>query len=58
MDRRAEIYAASDGQLLRTFYDDEYVTAVPAVTATHPRRVGRLVTGNASGKCTFWAARD
>jgi hypothetical protein len=57
MDRRAEIWAA-DGTLLRTFYDADHVTAVPAVTCTHPRRVGRLATGNASGKCTFWAALD
>ncbi|MCO5583349.1 hypothetical protein L7F22_037259 [Adiantum nelumboides] len=57
MDRRAEIWAA-DGTLLRSFYDEDHVTAVPAVTATHPRRVGRLATGNASGKCTFWAERE
>lgn len=57
MDRRAEIWAA-DGTLLRSFYDEDHVTAVPAVTATHPRRVGRLATGNASGKCTFWGERQ
>lgn len=57
MDRRAEIWA-TDGTLLRSFYDEDHVTAVPAVTATHPRRVGRLATGNASGKCTFWAPLD
>lgn len=57
MDRRAEIWAA-DGTLLRSFYDEDHVTAVPAVTATHPRKVGRLATGNASGKCTFWGERQ
>ena len=57
MDRRAEIWAA-DGTLLRSFYDEDHVTAVPAVTATHPRRIGRLATGNASGKCTFWGERE
>jgi len=54
MVRYAEIWS-DEGTLLRSFYDEDYVTAVPAVTCTHPRRVGRLGTGNASGKCTFWA---
>lgn len=54
MTRAAEIFA-SDGTLLRSLYDEEHMTAVPAVTATHPQHVGRLATGNASGKCTFWA---
>jgi WD40 repeat protein len=54
MVRHAEIWS-DEGTLLKSFYDEDYVTAVPAVTCTHPRRVGRLGTGNASGKCTFWA---
>ncbi|GAK61973.1 WD40 repeat-like protein [Moesziomyces antarcticus] len=54
MTRRAEIYAA-DGTLLRTLWDENLVTAVPAVTAMHPTRPARLVTGNASGRCTFWS---
>lgn len=54
MTRRAEIYA-SDGTLLRTLWDENLVTAVPAVTAMHPVLPGRLVTGNASGRCTFWS---
>lgn len=54
MTRRAEIYA-SDGTLLRTLWDENLVTAVPAVTCMHPVLPGRLVTGNASGRCTFWS---
>lgn len=54
MVRHAEIWS-DEGTLLRSFYDADYVTAVPAVTCTHPRRAGRLGTGNASGKCTFWS---
>ncbi len=54
MNRRAEIFSA-DGTLLRALYDEDHVTAVPAVTAMHPGLPGRLVTGNASGRCTFWA---
>ncbi|TKY90907.1 hypothetical protein EX895_000905 [Sporisorium graminicola] len=54
MTRRAEIYAA-DGTLLRTLWDENHVTAVPAVTCMHPVLPGRLVTGNASGRCTFWS---
>jgi WD40 repeat protein len=57
MVRHAEIWS-DEGTLLKSFYDEDYVTAVPAVTCTHPRRAGRLGTGNASGKCTFWAPRD
>lgn len=53
MSRSAEIWS-SDGKLLRSLYDEEHVSAVPAVTNMHPLRVARLVTGNASGKCTFW----
>ncbi|SOV01388.1 WD repeat-containing protein UM00675 [Ustilago sp. UG-2017a] len=54
MTRRAEIYA-SDGTLLRTLWDEDLVTAVPAVTCMHPVLPARLVTGNASGRCTFWS---
>ncbi|CAD6883867.1 unnamed protein product [Tilletia caries] len=54
MHRHAEIWSGRTGELLRSLYDEEWVTAVPAVTAMHPRRVGRLVAGNASGKCFLW----
>lgn len=54
MTRRAEIYAA-DGTLLKTLWDENLVTAVPAVTCMHPVLPARLVTGNASGRCTFWS---
>lgn len=57
MNRHAEIWS-DEGTLLRSFNDDDYITAVPAVTCTHPRRAARLGTGNASGKCTFWAPVD
>lgn len=54
MSRRAEVYAA-DGTLLRSLWDENLVTAVPAVTCMHPVLPARLVTGNASGRCTFWS---
>ncbi|KAE8271754.1 hypothetical protein A4X09_0g588 [Tilletia walkeri] len=54
MHRHAEIWSGRTGELLRSLYDEDWVTAVPAVTAMHPRRVGRLVAGNASGKCHLW----
>lgn len=37
---------------------DDVITAVPAVTATHPTREGRLVGGNSSGKISFYAPPD
>ncbi|KAG8888298.1 hypothetical protein FRB98_008044 [Tulasnella sp. 332] len=36
----------------------EVITAVQAVAACHPSRVGRYATGNASGRCVLWAAED
>lgn len=57
MTRSAEIYSA-DGRLLRSLYDEEHVSAVPAVTALHPSKGATLVTGNASGKSTFWGLRE
>ncbi|KAJ9476478.1 DNA damage-binding protein CMR1 [Pseudozyma hubeiensis] len=54
MTRRAEVYSA-DGTLLRSLWDENLVTAVPAVTCMHPVLPARLVTGNASGRCTFWS---
>ncbi|KAK0556781.1 hypothetical protein OC846_000970 [Tilletia horrida] len=54
MHRHVEIWAGDGSGLLRSLYDEDWVTAVPAVTAMHPRRMGRLVAGNASGKCHLW----
>ncbi|ORY45028.1 WD40-repeat-containing domain protein [Leucosporidium creatinivorum] len=37
---------------------DEVITAVPAVTASHPTREGRFAGGNSSGKISFYAPPD
>jgi WD repeat-containing protein 76 len=34
------------------------ITAVQAVTATHPAVVGRAASGNASGRCILWSTDD
>lgn len=54
MKRYLDVYDA-DGTLLKQLYDPEAVTAVPAVTAAHPRALARIATGNASGRCYLWA---
>ncbi|KAG9057260.1 hypothetical protein FS842_008067 [Serendipita sp. 407] len=46
---------AADGELLADLRDKEKITAVQAVTATHPAWTNRAGTGNASGKCIFWS---
>lgn len=42
--RNADIYSTS-----------RRITAVQAVTASHPGVVERAVSGNASGRCVLWA---
>lgn len=57
MKRALEIYAY-DGTLITSLYDPSLITAVPAVTASHPRRVDRAYGGNGSGKLTAWAPAE
>lgn len=58
MKRRICVYSGMTGKSLATFYDGEYVTSVPAVTALHPSQVSTVCGGNLSGKCQLWAAED
>ncbi|GAA5829602.1 hypothetical protein JCM11251_000216 [Rhodosporidiobolus azoricus] len=43
-----------DGTTVKAF-TNEAITAVPAVTASHPTMVGKYYGGAASGKVSFWA---
>ena len=38
-----------------TSTDVSRITAVQAVTCSHPNIVERVATGNASGRCVLWA---
>ncbi|KAG8958736.1 hypothetical protein FRC03_008858 [Tulasnella sp. 419] len=42
------------GKRLASFSDRSKITAVQAVTASHPSVLGRYCTGNASGRCVLW----
>lgn len=57
MTRTLDVYspypAPSGDHLVQL--SDEVITAVPAVTASHPTREGRYAGGNASGKISFYA---
>ncbi|KAM6500479.1 WD40-repeat-containing domain protein [Amanita muscaria] len=46
------------GELITKLHDSERVSAVQAVTASHPSIVERAVSGNGSGRCILWAPQD
>ncbi|CAG7846133.1 DNA damage-binding protein CMR1 {ECO:0000250/UniProtKB:Q12510} [Serendipita indica DSM 11827] len=47
---------AADGELLAALKDSDKITAVQAVTATHPAYINRAASGNASGRCVLWSS--
>lgn len=47
-----------DGEVLTKLSDRNKISAVQAVTASHPAIVARAVSGNASGRCVLWAPGD
>ncbi|QRW00614.1 DNA damage-binding protein CMR1 [Ceratobasidium sp. AG-Ba] len=47
-----------DGQVLAKLTDRAKISAVQAVTASHPSILARAVSGNASGRCVFWSPAD
>ncbi|GAA5970067.1 hypothetical protein JCM11641_000252 [Rhodosporidiobolus odoratus] len=52
MSRVLDLYSP-DGARVKTF-TSEAITAVPAVSASHPTLAGRYYGGAASGKVSFW----
>lgn len=54
MDHSLDIYS-SKGELVTQLQDSTRISAVQAVTCSHPRIVERAVSGNASGRCVLWA---
>ncbi|KAF5358192.1 hypothetical protein D9756_001524 [Leucocoprinus leucothites] len=46
------------GDLVARLSDPSRITAVQAVTCSHPNIVERAVSGNASGRCVLWAPPD
>lgn len=46
------------GQPIATLSDRSKITAVQAVTCSHPGVVARVASGNASGRCVLWASES
>ncbi|KAF9265426.1 WD40 repeat-like protein [Marasmius fiardii PR-910] len=46
------------GELITRLTDRNKITAVQAVTCSHPSIVERAASGNASGRCVLWAPVD
>ncbi|KAJ4487903.1 WD40-repeat-containing domain protein [Lentinula aciculospora] len=46
------------GERIARLSDPSKITAVQAVTCSHPSIIERAATGNASGRCVLWAPKD
>ncbi|KDQ60939.1 hypothetical protein JAAARDRAFT_173322 [Jaapia argillacea MUCL 33604] len=57
MDHSLDIFS-SKGDLLARLSDKQRITAVQAVTCSHPNVVERAASGNGSGRCVLWAPSD
>lgn len=57
MDHSLDIFSCR-GELITRLHDRQRISAVQAVTASHPNIVERAVSGNASGRCVLWAPQD
>ncbi|GJE95189.1 WD40 repeat domain-containing protein [Phanerochaete sordida] len=57
MDRSLDI-RSHKGELIAKLADKGKITAVQAVTCSHPSILERAATGNASGRCVLWAPAD
>ncbi|KAH7910178.1 WD40-repeat-containing domain protein [Hygrophoropsis aurantiaca] len=57
MDHSLDIVSCK-GDLIARLSDRQRITAVQAVTCSHPGIVERAATGNASGRCVLWAPAD
>ncbi|KAI6128280.1 WD40-repeat-containing domain protein [Pisolithus thermaeus] len=54
MQHSLDIFSCK-GDLVARLSDRERISAVQAVTCSHPNIVERCATGNASGRCVLWA---
>ncbi|OBZ75937.1 Trafficking protein particle complex subunit 10 [Grifola frondosa] len=57
MDHSLDIFSCK-GDLIARLSDRNLISAVQAVTCSHPSIVERAVSGNASGRCVLWAPED
>ncbi|KAG5728019.1 WD repeat-containing protein [Termitomyces sp. T112] len=54
MNHSLDIFSCK-GDLVARLVDKEKITAVQAVTCSHPNVVERAASGNASGRCVLWS---
>ncbi|CDZ97239.1 WD40 protein [Phaffia rhodozyma] len=52
--RRSLDVVAFTGEPIARLFDPDFITAVPAVTASHPSVINHVIGGNGSGKCHLW----
>ncbi|EAU88489.1 hypothetical protein CC1G_04195 [Coprinopsis cinerea okayama7 len=57
MNHSVDIYSGK-GDHIASLSDPRRITAVQAVTCSHPSVVERVATANASGRCVLWAPKD
>ncbi|KAF8212183.1 WD40-repeat-containing domain protein [Mycena galopus ATCC 62051] len=57
MDHSLDIFSCK-GDLITKLSDRSKISAVQAVTCSHPSIVERAVSGNASGRCVLWAPSE
>ncbi|KAJ7581437.1 WD40-repeat-containing domain protein [Mycena floridula] len=57
MTHSLDIYSGK-GDLIAKLSDKSRITAVQAVTCSHPNVLERAVSGNASGRCVLWAPSE
>ncbi|KAF7323023.1 DNA damage-binding protein CMR1 [Mycena chlorophos] len=57
MDHSLDIFSCK-GELVAKLKDKTKISAVQAVTCSHPSIVERAVSGNGSGRCVLWAPRE
>ncbi|KAJ7063356.1 WD40-repeat-containing domain protein, partial [Mycena amicta] len=57
MDHSLDIFSCK-GELIARLADSTKISAVQAVTCSHPTIVERAVSGNASGRCVLWAPAE
>ncbi|KAF8636726.1 hypothetical protein AX17_003529 [Amanita inopinata Kibby_2008] len=57
MDHSLDVFSCK-GELVARLSDRQRISAVQAVTASHPSIIERAVSGNGSGRCVLWATED
>ncbi|THH08660.1 hypothetical protein EW146_g8923 [Bondarzewia mesenterica] len=57
MNHSVDIYSCK-GDVLAKLHNPALISAVQAVTCSHPSVVERVASGNASGRCVLWAPPD